>query len=198
MLVEVGPQQALTNLHRRILSSQNIAMIASDQPKRPGVEQLLCVEAILDCAGALEPAAAGRLPRAAAAMRPRRPPSRSRASAILAFDATARRREKMRRAGGDAGRRARCIASPTSAATIPSTNGAPIAAGNGKKPHGNGQKPDGNGTSAVIRRRLPRRRTIESDRFMRLRLADRGDAATAAEIRPRSPTCLPARNWNRS
>ena len=46
VLVEVGPQQALTKLNRRILEGQGVAgVIACDNPKHGGVEQLFNVRA---------------------------------------------------------------------------------------------------------------------------------------------------------
>jgi len=91
VLVEVGPHQTLTGLHRRITEGYNIPIIASDNPKRPGRMQLECVQALLECTGALDPAEAAVSPI-------RRAPAQARTAgpAILHFDATARRREKMR------------------------------------------------------------------------------------------------------
>ncbi len=74
VLVEVGPQQALTRLNRKILNWADAASIACDDPKRPAVEQLCCVQALLECCGALEameqPAARQR-PTSRAAIGPR-------------------------------------------------------------------------------------------------------------------------------
>ena len=149
VLVEVGPQQALTRLHQRILASQPIAMVASDQPKRAGVQSLLCVEAVLDSAGALEETPAAAPPATVAA------PQHS--EAILAFDATARRREKMRR-----GSAVRPIPSlpPLAAAPVaisPRAGNDGRADGNGKqlddresKANGNGRKLGGNGRKPVV------------------------------------------------
>ncbi|PQO44279.1 type I polyketide synthase [Blastopirellula marina] len=50
IFVEVGPQQTLTKLNRRILSG-DATVIASDNPKRGGIEPILCVEALLECLG---------------------------------------------------------------------------------------------------------------------------------------------------
>jgi acyl transferase domain-containing protein/short-subunit dehydrogenase len=90
VLVEVGPQQALTRLNRKILNWADAASIASDDPKRPAVEQLCCVQALLECCGALEAMEQPATPAASvsrAALGPHE---------ISHFDATARRREKMR------------------------------------------------------------------------------------------------------
>ncbi|MFI4876049.1 MAG: beta-ketoacyl synthase N-terminal-like domain-containing protein, partial [Blastopirellula sp. JB062] len=64
VFVEVGPQQTLTKLNRRILSG-DATVIASDNPKRSGVESILCVEALLECLGVGAPVSAA--PRAPAA-----------------------------------------------------------------------------------------------------------------------------------
>ncbi len=89
VLVEVGPQQALTRLNRKILDWAETASIACDEPKRSAVEQLCCVQALLECCGALEakeqPAAT--IAGASSSVGPREIPH---------FDATVRRREKMR------------------------------------------------------------------------------------------------------
>jgi len=96
VLVEVGPQQALTRLHRRILEGYDFPVIASDNPKRPGRMQIECVQALLECTGALD----AKQPEVAAApvslgQAAHREPGRHE---VLHFDATARRREKMRTA----------------------------------------------------------------------------------------------------
>jgi acyl transferase domain-containing protein/NAD(P)-dependent dehydrogenase (short-subunit alcohol dehydrogenase family) len=85
VLVEVGPQQALTRLHRRITEGYDVPIGASDNPKRPGQMQLACVEALLQCSGALD---------AETTRRPARQPGIN--HDLLRFDATVRRREKMR------------------------------------------------------------------------------------------------------
>jgi malonyl CoA-acyl carrier protein transacylase/acyl carrier protein/NAD(P)-dependent dehydrogenase (short-subunit alcohol dehydrogenase family) len=90
VLVEVGPQQALTRLNRKILNWADAASIACDDPKRPGVEQLCCVQALLECCGALEAMEQPATP-AVSALRAATGPHE-----IAHFDATARRREKMR------------------------------------------------------------------------------------------------------
>ena len=54
VFIEVGPQQALTKLNRRILDGRpNVGMIACDNAKAPGVEQLVQVQALLECLGLL-------------------------------------------------------------------------------------------------------------------------------------------------
>ncbi len=50
VFVEVGPQQTLTRLNRRILGP-SADVIASDNPKRAGWEPLLGVQAFLECLG---------------------------------------------------------------------------------------------------------------------------------------------------
>ena len=93
VFVEVGPQQVLTRLNRSILPVDRAETVACDHPKRPGVEPLCCVQALLECTGrwtsrALPPQAGPK-------------PGAVRGE-ILHWDATARRREKMRRAATDA------------------------------------------------------------------------------------------------
>ncbi|MCR4413719.1 MAG: C45 family autoproteolytic acyltransferase/hydrolase, partial [Thermoguttaceae bacterium] len=52
--VEVGPNQVLTGLHRKILEGRPVAMVASDNRKGSGVEQLLFVRACAETTGALD------------------------------------------------------------------------------------------------------------------------------------------------
>ncbi len=139
VFVEVGPQQTLTRLNRRILGT-SADVIASDNPKRSAWEQLLGVQALLECLGscsASPPKAAPTLSRTApqrSANKPatEKPPApvvphsstthapltatkgtkalsdqRSTSQEIPHFDATERRREKMR-IGQRFGRRTRC------------------------------------------------------------------------------------------
>ena len=51
VFVEVGPRQVLTRLHRRILAGRDVAIVACDNPRRPGGGQLLHVQAVLESAG---------------------------------------------------------------------------------------------------------------------------------------------------
>lgn len=51
VLLEVGPQQILTRLHRRILAGQSVTIAAIDHPKRSAAEQLCRVRAELECLG---------------------------------------------------------------------------------------------------------------------------------------------------
>src|SRR5262249_15832182 len=105
VFVEIGPQQMLTRLNRRILPAQ-ADVIASDNPKRPGREPLLCVQAPLECVGVLRAVANSKpvtAPRAESRARVITPPSAKPASeerpmndSIPHFDATERRRAKMR------------------------------------------------------------------------------------------------------
>ncbi len=127
VLVEVGPQQVLTGLHRQIVHDRDVAVIASDNPKRPGVEAILGVEALLDCSGALE-----KEPMETLSQRPTvAPPAAQPPKLVLSFDATARRREKMRRAGTTQPVAARPAAVPV--AVLPEAH----QQGNGKE-QGNG------------------------------------------------------------
>ena len=54
VIVEVGPHQILTKLHRRILAGHDVVLIGADQPKRSGLRQILHVRACLECVGAWE------------------------------------------------------------------------------------------------------------------------------------------------
>ena len=58
LFVEVGPGQTLTKLNRRILSA-GADTIASDNPKRAGLEPLLCAQALWECLAADRPAPVG-------------------------------------------------------------------------------------------------------------------------------------------
>jgi acyl transferase domain-containing protein/NAD(P)-dependent dehydrogenase (short-subunit alcohol dehydrogenase family) len=53
-MVEVGPRQVLTGLHRQILTDKEITIVGCDHPKRNGLEQLLCARACLEVTGALD------------------------------------------------------------------------------------------------------------------------------------------------
>jgi acyl transferase domain-containing protein/NAD(P)-dependent dehydrogenase (short-subunit alcohol dehydrogenase family) len=115
VFVEVGPRQVLTRLHRRILDGREVALIACDNPRRPGLEQLVRVQALLECAGvplgtrhhpslALR-AGVGHQPDAKArghaspALRAGIGPIER---AIVHFDATERRRQRMRQRAEEA------------------------------------------------------------------------------------------------
>lgn len=56
LFVEVGPNQVLTGLHRKILEGRPVALVASDNRKSAGVEQLLHVQACAEVIGALDDA----------------------------------------------------------------------------------------------------------------------------------------------
>lgn len=94
--VEVGPQQALTRLNRKILAQDDFAGIASDNPSSPGIEQLVRVQALLECTGALD----RRLQPGTATIATRVVPAVRLAGEIWHFDATARRRDNKRKAAG--------------------------------------------------------------------------------------------------
>lgn len=95
--VEIGPRQVLTNLHRRILpNAHELTLVASDHPKRPGIEQVLGVRAALECAGLNLPVPAMETPVNVPAHRIQA----NRAQfPIVHFDATERRRQNMRQLG---------------------------------------------------------------------------------------------------
>jgi acyl transferase domain-containing protein len=97
VVVEVGPQQVLTRFHQRILAGTGAAIIASDNPRAPGSSQLDRVQALLDCASA--PTAGADAEREWEARRARTAGSRAGGASggpIVHFDATERRRQKMR------------------------------------------------------------------------------------------------------
>ena len=55
VFVEVGPQQVLTKFHQNILGTQqSVRVVSADQPKQPGLQQLLSVVELLKNCGALE------------------------------------------------------------------------------------------------------------------------------------------------
>ena len=126
VLVEVGPQQTLTRLHQRILGQRG-ECIASDNPKRPGTEQLLAVQALLECVGALPlPAAGGSRPASTQTTKK----ESTMIHEIVEFDATAKRRDKMR-AGGKVQPAAPAAAKPPTeqaAAPAPPAAAPPAAA----------------------------------------------------------------------
>ena len=97
-LVEVGPQQVLTRLHRRLLPEAAVC-VATDHPQRPGTEQLSRVRAALECAG-WQPAAADPAGGAATGQKAANPgaanPAASFRHPVLRFDATGRRRQRLR------------------------------------------------------------------------------------------------------
>ncbi len=99
VFVEVGPQQALTRLNRRILEGREVAgIIACDNPKRAGLEQLLQVRALLECVGGL-PAPSAAQPVHITAKPAATPEAiRLKKGSITHIDATERRRQKMRQA----------------------------------------------------------------------------------------------------
>lgn len=55
VLVELGPRQVLTGLHRRILSNGVVPYLACDHTKRQGMEQLAYVRVCVETTGALDP-----------------------------------------------------------------------------------------------------------------------------------------------
>jgi malonyl CoA-acyl carrier protein transacylase/NAD(P)-dependent dehydrogenase (short-subunit alcohol dehydrogenase family) len=101
VFIEIGPQQALTRLNRRILEGRNVpGIIAIDHPKRPGHEQMLHVRALLECVGAFSADGAATTnvatpfvsePRTKFVTKPQK-------GSISHVDGTERRRSKMRAA----------------------------------------------------------------------------------------------------
>lgn len=53
-MVEVGPRQILTRLHRKTLAGRDVLAIGADDRSRPGLSRLLAVEASLDVLGLLD------------------------------------------------------------------------------------------------------------------------------------------------
>jgi acyl transferase domain-containing protein/NAD(P)-dependent dehydrogenase (short-subunit alcohol dehydrogenase family) len=104
VFIEVGPQQVLTRLHRRILGDRSLAIIASDHPKRPGLEQIYRIRALLDCVGVTSEVTTEKVSIPSVAAQTQSVPAASKPAsiAIQAFDATARRREKRRQAASGA------------------------------------------------------------------------------------------------
>ena len=124
VFVEVGPQQALTRLNRRILAAAELAGIACDNPSRPGVEQIVRVQALLEACGAFDkPRQAATRQVATRQATTKAAPSTAKAPGqIWHFDATARRREKMRdSASGRTPTKTPRPAQPTVAAPSPPT-----------------------------------------------------------------------------
>ncbi|MCG8587652.1 MAG: SDR family NAD(P)-dependent oxidoreductase, partial [Pirellulales bacterium] len=114
VFVEVGPHHVLTRLHQRILDGSDAATVASDSSKRSADEQLLSVQALLESVGAWgnEHKMADQISKtqttAASVGR----------GEILTFDATARRRDKMRQASGSTGSSAPAAAASTPAPSV--------------------------------------------------------------------------------
>jgi acyl transferase domain-containing protein/NAD(P)-dependent dehydrogenase (short-subunit alcohol dehydrogenase family) len=83
--VEVGPQQVLTKLHRRLLGGR-AAAVACDDRQKPGIAQLRRVKETLENCGIGFPAHAS--------LRRQADPQETPKTAILYFDATLRRKER--------------------------------------------------------------------------------------------------------
>ncbi|QDU28028.1 Polyketide synthase PksL [Anatilimnocola aggregata] len=112
LLIEVGPKQVLTGLHRAILptlGAMQVRTIATDNPKQPGGESLLRVQALWECLGGKELASVSR----EVASRTLKQTNVEQGTAnaqfpIVHFDATLRRKEKLKQshsspsANGDA------------------------------------------------------------------------------------------------
>lgn len=100
VFVEVGPQQALTRLNRRILEGREVpGIIATDHPKRPGSEQLLHVRALLECVGAFPGHTAGARSEwgwCANVSVTASAPGKHRKGSVVHVDGTERRRSRMR------------------------------------------------------------------------------------------------------
>ena len=54
VLVEVGPRSVLTGLHRQIVGDRGVFCVATDHPKREGLQQLLFARACVEVSGALD------------------------------------------------------------------------------------------------------------------------------------------------
>ncbi len=57
VLVEVGPKQVLTGLHKRTLAERFVSYVGTDHPKRTAMQQLLFARACVECTGVLDPKA---------------------------------------------------------------------------------------------------------------------------------------------
>jgi len=112
VLVEVGPQQVLTRLHKRI-SGDTAVCISSDHPKRTSDEQLCRLLARLECSGAnTAPAEAARPTHVTA------DPSDPLRNRFVNLDATSRRKARLR-SGAASGSPSIEPAAPASAAPTP-------------------------------------------------------------------------------
>ncbi len=93
LFVEIGPQQVLTRLNRRILANRQALAIGSDHPSRPAKELLVRVQAFLECHGVeLSPAAVATRLSSDRLIAPKS----SVHTRIGYFDATAARRHRLR------------------------------------------------------------------------------------------------------
>ncbi len=153
VFVEVGPQQALTKLNRRILAGRPAAgAIASDNSKYPGLEPIFQVQALLECVGVGEVRTAASTVGVVSTRSPQPAMNKPEKGTISHFDATQRRVDKMRQlASGQKGNGQQAAAPKPAAPMAPAANGnhgsAPVRplptahVGNG---NGNG---NGNGAS---------------------------------------------------
>ncbi len=89
VLVEIGPQQVLTRLHRRIVGD-GVVCIGTDHAKRSSEQQLCRVLAQLECAGVQFGASPTAKPTGIA------PPTDPLRTQFISFDATTRRKAKLR------------------------------------------------------------------------------------------------------
>ncbi|MDB5348565.1 MAG: beta keto-acyl synthase [Schlesneria sp.] len=53
ILIESGPRQVLTQFNRQILEGSSTTCLCIDHPRRTPIEQFACIQAALECAGAL-------------------------------------------------------------------------------------------------------------------------------------------------
>ncbi|MFN8606516.1 MAG: SDR family NAD(P)-dependent oxidoreductase [Vulcanimicrobiota bacterium] len=84
-LIEVGPGQVLTRLHRQIVDPAEVLCLACDHPKRHPEEQRLRLRAALESRGLLAPLAT-----------PEKPAGLIQTGSLIEFDATAARRGRNR------------------------------------------------------------------------------------------------------
>ena len=106
LLIEVGPKQVLTGLHRAILPSirgAHVHCIASDNPKQSGSAILDQVQAMWECLGghsaSTEPSLEANSAVIPVVAKPQSN-TRPRGAAIVFFDATTRRKESLKQAHG--------------------------------------------------------------------------------------------------
>ncbi len=122
VFVEIGPGQVLTHLHERILDGRDAAWIPTDHKSRPGRQQIDNVQALLECVGAFDPNRTPAAPGTRFSTEHTETPEIMSAvrHPILRFDATVRRRERMRRSAMSAAARDRL--EPPTTKDIPATS----------------------------------------------------------------------------
>ena len=105
IFVEIGPRQVLTRLVKKIVGSSKVAVCSTDQPKSPGSQALLCLQAMMECHGVTgetaSTVAASPMATSGHGGPVRRNAAEIPSNAIRHFDATEKRRERNRQNGPD-------------------------------------------------------------------------------------------------